>query len=155
MKPPQSLATVLEVATMRRDEALQALGKAQRESEQALLQMTQLESYVQDSLARWSQKASQGVNSSLLYHQQQFMGRLDHAIEFQRGVLQRLQAHIERCQQQVMLAERELAGLNRYVDKREQTWRQHEQRQEQKSNDEMAANLHRQQLSPLSWKHTS
>ena len=43
MKPNPSLDTLVEVATRRRDEALQALGAAQREHLQAEQQMAQLQ----------------------------------------------------------------------------------------------------------------
>lgn len=153
MKKPASLDTVLEVAGRKRDDAMQMLGAAQRELQQAQAQMAQLQGYHQESLQRWSERASQGVTPTLLQAHRQFMGRLDQAMTFQQGVLQRLQLSIDHCRQQVVQAERDLAGLNKYADRREQAWQHQLHRQEQKSNDEMAATLHRQHASSTSWMH--
>lgn len=154
MKPSASLQTLADVSTRRRDEALQAFGQAQREHQQAQLQLVQLQGYTQESLQRWTQRASQGISPTLLRTHQTFMGKLDHAVAFQHGVLQRLQLHVEHCREQVFQAERELASLNKYLDRREQTWQRQLQRQEQKNNDEMAANLHRQERSHHAWRPT-
>jgi flagellar protein FliJ len=155
MKKPASLDTVLDVSRRKRDEALQTLGAAQREWQQAQAQMAQLQGYSQESLQRWSQRAAEGVTPMLLRAHQQFMARLDNAVLFQNGVLQRLQLNMEHCQQQVMQAERDLASLNKYAERREQVWQCQLLRQEQKSNDEMAANLHRQHASATSWRHST
>jgi len=52
-------------------------------------------------------------------------------------------------------AERELASLQKYAERKEKAWQHQLQRQEQKSNDEMAANLHRQNTAATPWKHSS
>lgn len=153
MKKPAPLTTVIEVATLRRDQALQALGRARQEMQSAELQLSQLEQYTQESLQRWSQRAAQGISPMLLRTHQNFMAKIDHAVQFQHGVMQRLQNDIERCQQQVFEAERQLASLNKYTERRESRWQQQLQRQEQKSNDEMASTLHRQRQAAMPWRH--
>ncbi len=155
MKKPASLHSVVEVCTQKRDEALQALGHAQREWQNAQQQLAQLENYAEESSQRWAARATHGVSPALLFTQRQFMAKLDHAVTFQNGVLQRLQLNIDHCKQQVMLAERELAGINKYADRREQQWQHQLHRQEQRRNDEMAANLHRQNTSSTSWRHST
>ncbi len=155
MNKPTQLTTVLEVCTQRRDEALQALGQAQRELQQAQQQMLQLQGYTAESIQRWSQRATQGISVTLLRTQHQFLDKLDNAVAFQNGVLQRLQLQGEHCQQQVIHAERELASLQKYAERKEKAWQHQLQRQEQKSNDEMAANLHRQNTAATPWKQSS
>ena len=154
MKAPDQLHTVVEVATRKRDDALQALARAQREYQGAALQMTQLQGYTQESLARWSDRASQGVTALLLHTHQNFMGKLDNAVTFQGNVLEKMQHRIAHCHQQVLQAERELASLTKYIDRRHQTWQRQLHRQDQKSNDEMAATQHRQHATAHPWKHT-
>ena len=153
MNKPAPLTTVLEVCTQRRDEALQALGQAQRELQQAQQKMLQLQGYTAESIQRWSQRATQGISVTLLRTQHQFLDKLDNAVAFQNGVLQRLQLQVEHCQQQVVQAERELASLQKFTERREKAWQHQLQRQEQKNNDEMAANLHRQNTAATPWKH--
>lgn len=152
MKDSAALNTMIEVATRRRDEALQVLGQAQREHQQAQLQMTQLQGYSAESLQRWGQRASLGFSPALLRTHQTFMGKLDHAVTFQNGVVQRLQLHVEHCHEQWLQTERDLASLQKYLERRQQTWQHQLQRQEQKSNDEMAANLHRQHQGHNDWR---
>lgn len=152
MKTLRALETVVEVATRRRDEALQALGKAQREQQQAEQQLAQLQGYTAESLQRWRQRASVGISATLLQTQQNFMGKLDHAVSFQNGVLQRLQLNIDHCREQLVQAERELASLNKFVERREQAHQHRVQKQDQKANDEMAANQHRQHSTAHLWK---
>lgn len=143
MKKPESLDRVIEVAMLRRDDARVALAKAIQEHQQAEKQGQQLQDYVVEAQTRWGQRASVGVSPELLHHHRQFMARIDQAVDFQRGVVERLQLQVEHQQQELMLAERSLAGLDRFNERRQQHWLHHLARQEQKSNDEMAAHLHR------------
>jgi len=156
MKKPQNLNSVVEVYTRKRDDMLQALGNAQREMQQAQQQMDQLQNYAVESQQRWMQRAASGVSPTLIFTQRQFMAKLDHAITFQNGVMQRLQLSIDNCQQQLVQAERELAGINKYIERRSQQWHHQLQRQEQRHNDEIAANLHRQTAQNTSpWRHST
>ena len=147
MKKPEPLDRVLEVATLRRDNARAALARALQERQQAERQGVQLQDYASEAQTRWSQKAAQGVTPELLYHHRQFMARIDQAVEFQRGVVQRLQLQVDHHQHELLLAERSLAGLGKFDEKRQQSWLHHQNRLEQKNNDEMAAHLHRRNQS--------
>jgi flagellar protein FliJ len=153
MKKPASLHTVLEVGELRRSQALQALAQVQGEQRHAEQQMALLSNYGDEAQARWSQRASQGVSPALLHAHRAFMARIDHAQQFQQGVLERLAQRIEHCRRDVMTADRELASLNKVAQRRDQTWQRHLDRQEQKHNDEMAATLHRQQRSTHDWRN--
>lgn len=156
MKKPQDLDAVIEVYTRKRDDMLQSLGHAQRELQQAQQQMDQLQSYAAESQQRWLQRATGGVSPTLILTQRQFMAKLDHAITFQNGVMQRLQLSIDNCQQLLLQAERELAGIHKYIERRTQQWQHQLQRQEQRHNDEMAANLHRQTAhTSAPWRHST
>ncbi|MEY2685459.1 MAG: hypothetical protein RJA09_2604 [Pseudomonadota bacterium] len=143
MKKPEPLDRVIEVATLRRDDARVALARALQERQQAEKQGQQLRDYATEAQTRWGQRAAQGVTAELLYHHRQFMARIDQAVEFQKGVVQRLQLQVDHQQHELLLAERSLAGLGRYEEKRQQHWQHHQNRIEQKNNDEMAAHLHR------------
>lgn len=154
MKPANALLTVIEVATRKRDEALQQLAQARREQEHALLQMSQLQGYTIESQQRWSARASTGVPVALLHAHQNMMAKLEHAVQFQQGVLQRLAQHVERCEQSVRQAERELASLKKFQQRQLAAWQQHQQRAEQKLNDEMAATQHRQHAHHSPWRPT-
>jgi len=138
------LSLVIELAQRKRDQALQALGRAQQQQQQALLQMSQLQGYSAETLLRWSERARNGVGMALLHTHQSFMWRLEHALEFQQNTLEQQAAEVQRRLQLLLQAERELASLHKYQQRRRQVRLLQQQRQEQKANDEMAAVQHRQ-----------
>jgi flagellar FliJ protein len=152
LKGKESLATVLDIATRKREASLQALARARNEQQMALMQMSQLQGYTAESMQRWSQRASRGVSVMLLHTQQSFMTKLEHAVNFQHGVLDRLNQNVQRCQQQLFEAERELASLQKVQQRRIEAWQKDQQRQEQRTTDEMAANQHWQHASAHPWR---
>ena len=141
----QTLHKVVELAEKRRDEAMGNLGKMQRELQTAQDQMDQLQAYAQESQARWNARSSVGVDTALLMHHRQFMQKIDHAMEFQQGVLGERQAMIERGQEQVHATERDLAGLRKFAERKQMAITHRAQRQEQKQTDEMALAIHLRQ----------
>ena len=139
----QTLNKVVELAEKRRDEALSALGQLQRERQVASEQMQQLQTYAQEAHQRWMTRSSTaGVDAQQLFHQRQFMAKIDHALEFQRGVIANREALIERSQGQLMVAERDVAGLRKYTERKLDALNLRALRQEQKSTDEMALTIH-------------
>ena len=153
MASERQLDTVVEVAGMRRDDTLRALGQARHALDQGRQQLEQLLGYAAESEARWKQRASQGVTTQLLLHHRQFMARIDEAARFQEDVLKRLEAEVTRCEQLAHEAERELAALNKFAERKRQVVHQAAERQDQKHNDEMAANAHRRQAGTQPWRH--
>ncbi len=153
MATERQLETVVEVAGMRRDDCLRALGQARHALDQGRQQLEQLRGYANESQTRWSHRASQGVSVQLLHHHRQFMARIDEAARFQEDVLKRLEAEVLRCEQLALEAERELAALNKFAERKRQVVQQAAERQDQKHNDEMAANAHRRQASTQPWRH--
>ncbi|HMN92466.1 MAG TPA: flagellar export protein FliJ [Hydrogenophaga sp.] len=138
MKRIETLNKVVELAEQRRDEALAALGRLEREMQQARQQMDQLEAYASEAQQRWSARRGSTVDPAVLGHHRQFMQKIEHAIGFQRSVLASRQNQIEQQQAQVHSAERDLAGLRRYTERQQQLLVSLALRQEQKQTDEMA-----------------
>ena len=138
----QTLNKVVEIAEKRRDEALGALGQMQRELQIAQDQMDQLQAYAQEAEARWAARSAVGVDTALLMHHRQFMHKIHHALEFQNGVLGDRQRHIDNAQEQVHAAERDLAGLRKFAERKQQAIDHKAQRQDQKYTDEMALSIH-------------
>jgi flagellar FliJ protein len=142
----QTLNKVVELAEKRRDEALRALGQAQRERQMALEQMSQLSTYADEAQQRWNARTTgSGVDAALLYHHRQFMQKIEHAIEFQRSVQSQREDAAQRAQALVYAAERDVAGLRKYAERKQQALDHRALRQEQKSTDEMALSIHLRQ----------
>lgn len=145
MTQMQTLHKVVELAEKRRDEALGVLGQMQRELRMAQEQMDQLQSYAREAEARWAVRSAAGVDGALLMHHREFMHKIHHALEFQRGVLSDRERLIERAQEQVHVTERDLAGLRKFTDRKHMAIAQKLQRQDQKNTDEMALTIHLRQ----------
>ena len=141
----QTLNKVVEIAERRRDVALAALAQLQREMQVAQDQMDQLENYALEAQTRWQARTAAGVDAALLHHHRHFMAKIEHAIEFQRGVLRSREDMIEQHQDQVRVAERDLAGLRKFTERKQLAVQHRVQRQEQKNTDEMALAIHLRQ----------
>lgn len=142
----QTLHKVVDLATKRRDDALTALGQAQRELQAAQDQMNQLRHYADEALQRWASRSTgAGVDANLLHHHRQFMEKITHAIEFQRTVQRSREDMVEKVQAQVYAAERDVAGLRKYAERKQQAIEHRAMRQEQKATDEMALTVHLRQ----------
>ena len=142
----QTLHKVVDLATKRRDDALTALGQAQRELQAAQDQMNQLRHYADEALQRWAARSTgSGVDANLLHHHRQFMEKITHAIEFQKTVQRSREDMVEKVQAQVYAAERDVAGLRKYAERKQQAIEHRAMRQEQKATDEMALTIHLRQ----------
>ncbi|TSE18595.1 flagellar export protein FliJ [Tepidimonas alkaliphilus] len=148
MKRAADLAVLLELRQRQRDDALTALAQARRERQQGEQQLEQLHAYAREAEARWIERARGGVSPTLLATHRHFMARLEHATQVQRQTLEQQAQRIARCEAQLLEAERALATLKRLQARRAQQWQQHQARQEQKANDEMALQQHRRQHHP-------
>ena len=137
-----SVQRVIEMAERRRDEALAEQARLQLEQQQALAQMDQIQDYAREAEQRWALRSAQGVSTALLMHHRQFMQKIHHAIEFQRGVLSDKQIRLERARSTVLQAEREVASLRRYTESQQAALALRAMRLEQKHTDEMAQIAH-------------
>ena len=143
----QTLNKVVDIAEKRRDEARAALAQQQRE-----LQIAQRPAAaVADLRARkptsagWPAAAAPEWTRSSCSTSASSWHKIDHALEFQRGVIANREALIERSQGQLMVAERDVAGLRKYTERKLQAAQQIAQRQDQKATDEMALSIHLRQ----------
>ena len=141
----KTLQKVVSIAEKRRDEALTALAQVQREWLMAKEQMDQLKAYAKEAEDRWVMRSGAGVDAALLHHHRHFMQKVEHAIEFQRGVLSQREALVERSRSQVYASERDVAGLRKYTERKQEALDLKAMRQEQKTTDEMALTIHMRQ----------
>ena len=81
----------------------------------------------------------------MLHHHRQFMEKITHAIEFQSSVQRSREDMVEKAQGQVYAAERDVAGLRKYAERKQQAIDHRAMRQDQKSTDEMALTVHLRQ----------
>lgn len=145
----KTIQKVVEIAEKRRKDALLLLGQHQREWGIANDQLAQLQAYAAEAEQRWELRSGAGVDAAMLHHHRHFMQKIQHAMDFQRSVLRERQERVDHGQAQVFAAERDVAGLRKFADRRAQSLALHNTRLAQKANDEMALNIHLRQ------KHSS
>lgn len=133
------LQLAIDLAMQQRDARLAALGQAQARLRMGLQQQDQLQSYARDTDARWASGASVAISAELVRHHYQFVGRLQHAISMQEGVIANLVRQQEACRADLAQAEAKVAGLQKVLASRLEAAQRVERRREQAQTDEMAA----------------
>jgi len=135
----KGLALAIELATRQRDEAVAALLQAQQVCQGAQDQMGQLESYAQETESHWALGARTSANPEIIRHYDQFMDRLQQAVELQQGVLNEQSQALVAARQRVMAAEIRMAGFKRLLEKRRTAHQRIQAGREQKQLDELSA----------------
>ena len=75
----------------------------------------------------------------VLQHHHQFMGRLEHAIGLQSGVVQEQARRVEQARQALLQAELRLTSLRKVVERKQHELAIAQMRREQKQTDERAS----------------
>jgi flagellar FliJ protein len=133
-----SLQLAIELASVKRDQALAELQKVRKALGFAQSQMGQLEQYARETEQRWTCNAQAGTTPELLHHHYQFMARLQQAISLQANVINGSNRTVELAEQRMLQAEFRLASLKVVLSKRLAEVDKTRQRQEQKLTDEFA-----------------
>ncbi|MDH0774616.1 flagellar export protein FliJ [Delftia tsuruhatensis] len=139
MSSLNALMVAIDAASRKRDEARQAVQERQRSQQAAQAQMDQLQHYVQEMQARWGVPQNQSVQPEVMFHQYQFMDRLQHAIGLQTRVLADLAIRLEAAQKALMACELRVSSLRKVVEVRRRDLALGQMRREQKETDERAA----------------
>jgi flagellar FliJ protein len=139
MSAIKSFLLAIDMATRKRDQMSQGLMHAQKTYLFAQNQLGQLETYAAETEARWTAAAQISTSPELLRHHYQFMGRLQHAIGLQKGVLENESHKVEHAKRLVLDAEFRLLSLKQLVAKKQAELARLQARREQKQMDEFAA----------------
>lgn len=139
MSALNALMVAVSVAERKRDEARQILQNAQATHVSAQNQLSQIEGYAQETQDRWGAKEGVLVKPEVMYHHNQFMGRLGHAAGLQSGVVVDHAQRVEAASRQLLAAELRLASLRKVAEARQKEMQLQQTRREQKQTDERAA----------------
>jgi flagellar FliJ protein len=139
MSSLSSVQLAIDVATTKREQAESALQQAVRAQQHGLEQMAQLSGYADETQAKWQFSAHEGTTPELMRHHYQFMERLMHAIDLQKGVLEQAAHTVAVSRQFVVLADIRLASLNHALKQKRAVMLRIQMRGEQKQTDEFAA----------------
>ena len=146
MSAVSSVLLAIDVATRKRDQAMQDLMHVQSKLAHAQGQMEQLETYGIETESRWLNAAQTSTTPELMRHHYQFMDRLTHAIGLQQGVLVNALDNTNNIKKQVLEAEFRLTSLKQVLKKKQANLAVCQNRREQKQTDEFASSRGSQAL---------
>ncbi len=138
----RALELAIGQATQQRDAQARRHAQAQKTLQFAHGQLQQLQSYANDTDARWIGGHAVNLSVELIKHHYQFMDRLQHAAQQQQGVIATLERQLAAAHQQLLQAEYRLAGFKQVLKGRHAERQVQEQRREQRATDEFAAMSH-------------
>ena len=139
MSSLSALHVAVEMATRQRDDARRALQDAQNARHAAADQLHQLQSYAVETDQRWGMAEDTLRGPEVLYHHRHFMGRLDHAIGLQTGVVHDQDTRLAQLAQRLLQAELRLTSLRKVVERRQHELALAQMRRDQKQTDERAS----------------
>jgi flagellar FliJ protein len=129
----------IQVATVRRDQAAAVLLQMQQSQSLAQEQMSQLQTYADETEARWAKAAQISVTTEMMRHHYQFMDRLQQAVILQEGVLGQWGSKVERARKHWLETEFRVTSLKQVLKSHEAELALVQARREQKEMDEFAA----------------
>ena len=138
----KALSLAIEQATQQRDALARQHAQAHKTLQFAQGQLQQLQSYAQDTDARWIGGHALNLSVELIRHHYQFMDRLQQASAQQMGVIANQEQHVARVHQVLLQAEYRLAAFKQVLQGRREGQQVLQQRREQRVTDEFAAMSH-------------
>ncbi len=139
MSGVKSVLLAIQVATLRRDQAAAVLLQMQQSESFAREQMSQLQTYADETEARWAKAAQISVTPEMMRHHYQFMDRLQQAVILQEGVLGQWGSKVERARKHWLETEFRVTSLKQVLKNKQAELAVVQGRREQKEMDEFAA----------------
>ena len=139
MTKPFSLQTVLELMQTRADDATQNLARLIANERDAKNKLEMLQQYRDEYALRFRQMAQNGLTQSEWRNYQEFLNRLDEAIDSQRQTLTQQKQRTAAGQAQWQQQQKKLKAFNTLSERHYANENALESKREQKTQDEVAA----------------
>ena len=143
MSKLSAITVALDAAKGRREQVVGQMHGAQRLCSGARGQLEQLGSYANETRDKWALASRQTTTPELLLHYNQFMQRLQQALELQQQALARHELALAAQHRVLVQIDVRIAGLERLLDKRQIAARRLVLAREQDQMDELAAQQYR------------
>lgn len=139
MPQPFTLQPLLEIMQNRTDEATRKLGQliAAEQSQKSRLQM--LEQYRLEYATQMSEATARGITRQMLHNYQDFLLRIDAAIEQQRIAVQNSEKGTKAGQEHWQAQNKQLKAIDTLSQRHDARERYREGKQEQKLQDEFSS----------------
>ena len=141
MVKPFSLQTVLELMQVRADEATQRLARLIANERDAKNKLEMLLQYRDEYAARFKQSAQKGLTQREWHNFQEFLNRLDEAIEAQRQAVDQQTQNTAVGQKHWQQERKKLKAIDTLSERHFANEETLELRREQKTQDEFASRL--------------
>ena len=139
MAKPFSLQTVLDLMQTRADEATRNLAQLIANERDAKAKLEMLQQYRDEYAARFRESAQKGLSQREWHNYEQFLNRLDEAIDVQRKTVATQIRHTEAGQVQWQQQRKKLMAIDTLSDRHFANENALEMKREQKMQDEFAA----------------
>ena len=139
MPKPFPLQTVLELMQERADEATQQLARLIAAEQDAKKKLDMLQEYRDEYAMRFSEAAKNGLSQLQWKNYQDFLARLDEAIDSQRKFVAQQAKNTEEGQKNWQFHRRKLKAFDTLADRHYSAENAREIKQDQKLQDEFAA----------------
>ena len=144
MTKPFSLQTVLELMQVRSDEATLQLARLIASERDAKTKLDLLRNYRDDYAHRFRSAAQNGIGQREWHNFQEFLNRLDEAIELQAQAVAQHERHTALGQRNGQEPRKKLRAFDTLAERHARREAQREQKSEQKQQDEIAARRRRE-----------
>ncbi len=139
MSALKSIVFAIGMTSQKRDTHVQMLNRYKRVLAFANEQMSQLNSYAEETSDKWLVSSKRGTSPELMCHHYQFMARLQDAIILQTDVLSQAESDVQSAHKNYLESEMRLASLELMKKKLQADMDVKLSRREQKQTDEFAA----------------
>ncbi len=133
-----ALELLMEQATERENQAVQALNQARAELEEYYHQIAQIERYRMDYCQQLIDRGKNGLTASEYGHLNRFLTQLDETLKKQREAESHFKSQVESCQAHWLETRKKKRSYEWMLDKKKQQQRQRENHLEQKQMDEFS-----------------
>ncbi|HPT49831.1 MAG TPA: flagellar export protein FliJ [Accumulibacter sp.] len=141
MTKPFSLQIVLDLLQTRTDEATRQLARLIAAEQDAQRKLDMLKGYRDDYFARFRQATQNGLRQADLLNYQEFLNRLDEAIQQQQHAVALQRQHTAAGQLEWQRQRAKHKAIDALADRHQANEARLELRQEQKNQDEFAARV--------------
>ncbi len=135
----RGLLLAIDLATRQRDAASAVFLQLQHSCFGAQNQMGQLESYATETESNWALGSRTSAQPEIMRHYDQFMERLQQAVDMQRAVVNEQLSAIAAARRALLEADIRVAGLKRLVEKRRASMARAQSGRDQKQLDDLSA----------------
>ena len=139
MTQPFPLQTVLDLMQDRADEATLKLARLIANEKDAKNKLDMIQQYRNEYAERFSKAAQQGITQREWHNYQEFLNRLDDAIESQRQVVIRQEQNTAAGQKHWQQQRKNLKAFDTLSDRHHARESERENKRDQKAQDEFAA----------------